>query len=265
MMVARGDVRQTTRTESTGVLQAVYATMHETGHALYEQGLPEELLGLPAGRVPSLGMHESQSRLWENQVGRSRAFTDFILPHLKDRFPEELGMVTPEEFYRGVNFVTPSLIRVNADELTYNVHIALRFRLEVGLFRDELTVDDLPEAWDDAMEEFLGIRPDSQATGVLQDMHWSLGGFGYFPTYTIGNLYAAALYARAEADLDGLADELRAGTTDRLLEWLRANVHRHAYLFEARDLIAKAAGGPVGAAPLLDYLEEKYSALRDAV
>jgi hypothetical protein len=120
--------------------------------------------------VPSLGMHESQSRMWGAQVGRGRPFTDFLLPHLKERFPEEIGMVPPEEFYRGVNFVTPSLIRVNADELTYNLHIALRFRLEVGLFRDELTVDDLPKAWDNAMEEFLGIRPDSQATGVLQDM-----------------------------------------------------------------------------------------------
>ena len=261
MHVAPGDVRQTIRTEAAGVLGAIYAAIHETGHALYDQGIPRELLGLPVGRVPSLGMHESQSRLWENQVGRSRAFTDFLLPHLKERFPDQLGMTEPEEFYRGVNRVGRTLIRVTADELTYNLHVALRFDLELALFRDELSVDELPGAWNAGMEHHLGIRPDSDADGVLQDMHWSIGAFGYFPTYTIGNIYAAALRERIERDLGDLDTPLRAGDVSRLLKWLRDNVHRHGYLYEARDLIEIAAGERVTARPLLTYLEVKYSEL----
>ena len=261
MHVAAGDVRQTTRTEPTGVLSSIYAAIHETGHALYDQGFPPEWLGLPVGRAPSLGMHESQSRLWENQVGRSRAFTDFMLPHLRERFPDEIGMVTPDEFYRGVNRVARTFIRVSADELTYNLHVALRFELEVALFRDELSVRDLPGAWDDAVEEHLQIRPPDDAQGVLQDMHWSIGAFGYFPTYTIGNLYAAALYARVEAELGQLDQELRAGDTARLLKWLRDKVHRCAYLYEAKQLMEKVVDEPVTARPLLDYLGSKYSGL----
>jgi carboxypeptidase Taq len=257
--VGLGDVRQTTRTQEQGVLGAVYAAIHETGHALYEQGIPSDMLDLPVGRVPSLGMHESQSRLWENHVGRSRAFTDFMLPHLKERFPDEMGMVTPEDFYRGVNAPQRSLIRVSADELTYNLHVALRFELEVGLFRDELEVSDLPAAWNDGMERYLGIRPDDDASGVLQDMHWSIGAYGYFPTYTIGTIYAAAIFDAAARELGGLDEELRAGEPARLLGWLRSKVHSQAYLYDAKDLIARVVGHPVGARPLLGYLEDKYS------
>jgi carboxypeptidase Taq len=259
--VGPGDVRQTTRTERTGVFGSVYAALHETGHALYEQGIPPEWRGLPVGRVPSLGMHESQSRLWENQVGRSRPFTDYLLPQLKERFPEELGMVEPESFYRGVNAVRRSLIRVNADELTYNLHIALRLGLELALFRDDLAVVDFPDAFDQAMEKHLGIRPDDHATGVLQDMHWSIGAFGYFPTYTLGTLYAAALYNRAERELGGLTEDLRAGDTSRLLEWLRHNIHSRGYSADAQTLVEDVVGEPVGAGPLLGYLREKYSDL----
>ncbi len=261
MHVSAGDVRQTTRTESPGVLGAIYAAIHETGHALYDQGIPEDFVGLPVGRVPSLGMHESQSRLWENQVGRSRSFTDFLLPQLKERFPEQVGMTAPEDFYRGVNRVGRTMIRVNADELTYNLHVARRFELELALFRDELEVAELPGAWNDAMERHLGVRPQSDADGVLQDMHWSIGAFGYFPTYTIGNLYAAALHARLSLDLDGLDGEIRAGETSRVLGWLRENVHQHGYLYEAGDLMTKVVGETVTAKPLLTYLERKYSEL----
>ena len=261
MHVAPGDVRQTIRTEPTGVLASIYAAIHETGHALYDQGIPAEYLGLPVGRVPSLGMHESQSRLWENQVGRSRPFTDFLLPHLKERFPDEIGMTEPDEFYRGVNRVGRTLIRVTADELTYNLHVALRFELELALFRDELSVADLPGAWNSGMERHLGIRPESDSDGVLQDMHWSIGAFGYFPTYTIGNLYAAALYERVERDLGNLDTALRAGDAPPLLEWLRGNVHRHGYMYEAPELIEMAVGERVTARPLLEYLERKYSEL----
>jgi carboxypeptidase Taq len=257
--IGPGDVRQTTRTHPRNLLGSIYAALHETGHALYEQGLPPEMEDLPAGRVPSLGMHESQSRLWENQVGRSRAFTDFLLPRLKDAFPEELGMTTPEEFFWGVNRVDRSLIRVEADEVTYNLHIAVRFELEAALLRDDLSVDDLPGAWNDSMERFVGARPTTDADGVLQDMHWSIGAWGYFPTYTIGNLYAAAIFDRARAELGDLDSELRAGDTGRLLEWLRDRIHARAYMLEAKDLIEEVVGAPPTAAPLLSYLEAKFA------
>jgi carboxypeptidase Taq len=263
MPVSAGDIRQTTLADDRNLLMSVYAVMHETGHALYEQGIPDEMRDLPVGRHPSLGMHESQSRLWENQVGRSRPFTDFLLPHLKERFPQEIGMASPDDFYRGVNHVRRSYIRITADELTYNLHVALRFELEYKIFRDELSVPDLPDAWDAAMEKHLGIRPDSQANGVLQDMHWTIGHLGYFPTYTIGNIYGAAFYDKALADLGDISEEMRSGDTTRLLEWLREHIHREAYRYDAKELAARVTGGPVTPKPLLDYLTEKYSDLYD--
>ncbi|MGI8707159.1 MAG: carboxypeptidase M32 [Actinomycetota bacterium] len=259
-----GDVRQTTRAEANALMTSIYATIHETGHALYEQGIPDETRDLPIGTCPSLGIHESQSRMWENQVGRSRAYTDFLLPHLKERFPEELGMVDLEEFYRGVNHPRRTLIRVTADELTYNLHVALRFELEIAMFRDELDVADLPDAWDAAMEKYVGIRPTDHADGVLQDMHWSISALGYFPTYTLGTIYSAAFFAQAEKELGDLSDELRAGATTRLFEWLREKVHRHGYMYDAKDLAEQVVGGPVTATALLDYLRSKYGELYSA-
>lgn len=261
--IASGDVRQTTKADPRDLMMSIFATIHETGHALYEQGIPERLLGLPASRPASLGMHESQSRMWENQVGRSRAFTEFMLPHLKEHFPEELGMLEPEAFYRGANHPRRTLIRVTADELTYNLHVALRFEIEVALFRDELAVADLPDAWDAGMEKHLGIRPESHDDGVLQDMHWSIGGFGYFPTYTLGNLYAAAFYARARAELPDLDADLRAGDGSRLLSWLREKVHVHAYLRPAKEIGEEIIGGPLSAQPFLDYVTSKFTTLYD--
>ncbi|MGI8790906.1 MAG: carboxypeptidase M32 [Actinomycetota bacterium] len=259
--IGPGDVRQTTRPDPDNLMMSVYAAVHETGHALYEQGLPREWADLPIGSPPSLGMHESQSRLWENQVARSRPFTDFLLPQLKERFPEEIGMVSPDEFYRGVNHPQRTLIRVTADELTYNLHVSFRFELELALFRGELSVPDLPGAWDDMMSEHLGLRPDSVADGVLQDMHWSTGSFGYFPTYTLGTIYSAVLFAQATAQLPGLKAELRSGVTDSLLDWLRENVHSLGYQHDAKDLIERVGGGPITPEPLLDYLRAKYSEL----
>lgn len=261
MTVSTGDVRQTTRTEKQGLAGSVYAAIHETGHALYEQGIPEDMADLPIGRAPSLGLHESQSRMWENQVGRSRAFTSFLLPRLKDRFGDELGMLSPDEFYRGVNHVRRSLIRVSADELTYNLHVAIRFELETALFRNDLEVSDLPSAWNEKYEERLGIRPPNEADGVLQDMHWSMGGIGYFPTYTLGNIYAAAFFAKAKQDLGDLDEDFRKGETARLLKWLRDNIHSQAYRYEAKELAQKITGEPTTAKPLLDYLKDKYCTL----
>ncbi|MFN2389027.1 MAG: carboxypeptidase M32 [Actinomycetota bacterium] len=258
MTVGAGDVRQTTKLTPNAICGSIYAALHETGHALYEQGIPERLLDLPAGHVASLGLHESQSRLWENHVGRSRPFCDFILPHLKERFPQQLGSVVPEEFYRGVNHPRRTLIRITADEVTYNLHVALRFELELALFRDELDVADLPDAWDAGMEKHVGIRPPDVSDGVLQDMHWPTGALGYFPTYTIGTLYAAAFYERAVEQLGDLTEELRAGETARLLGWLRENIHQHAYLRSPVDIARDVIGGPLTARPFLDHLRRKY-------
>jgi carboxypeptidase Taq len=261
--IAAGDVRQTTRMEPNALLPSLYAAIHETGHALYEQGIPEDLVGLPAGNAASLGMHESQSRLWENQVGRSRPFTDFLLPRLKEVFESQLGSVTPDVFHRGVNHPQRTLIRVNADEVTYNLHVINRFEIELALFREELDVGDLPEAWDKAMESRLGLRPDSLADGVLQDMHWPTGAFGYFPTYTIGTLYAAAFFARAVEELGNVDEELRNGRTRGLLEWLRTKVHSQAFLKPAQQIGESIIGGPLTVKPFLDQLRDKYSAIYD--
>ena len=261
IQIAHGDVRQTTRTESKGFLSSIYAAIHETGHALYEQGLPAEMSDLPVGSTPSLGMHESQSRLWENHVGRSRAFTGFLLPHLKERWREDLGMITPDDFYSAVNHPRRTLIRVTADELTYNLHVVMRFELELAMFRGDLEVAELPGAWDEASEKRIGIRSDSVADGVLQDMHWATGALGYFPTYTLGTIYAAAFWRAARAQLGDLDEELAKGETARLLAWLREKVHSQGYRYEARDLAERITGAPVTAEPLLDYLRSKYTAL----
>lgn len=263
MTVGAGDVRQTTRTEADALLSSIYAAIHETGHALYEQGIPKELLDWPVGRAPSLGMHESQSRMWENQVGRGADYTAFLLPHLKEKWPEELGMLTPEEFHRGVNHPRRTLIRVTADELTYNLHVAMRFELELALFRDDLSVGDLPGAWDEASEKTIGVKSDTVADGVLQDMHWSMGALGYFPTYSLGTVYAAAFYDKAMEELGDQSENFRRGDTSALLGWLRKNIHQEAYRYPAKELAERVIGGPLSAQPLLDYLRSKYSALYD--
>lgn len=259
--IGLGDVRQTTRYEPQQLLMSIRASMHETGHALFDQGVPKELWGLPVGTVDSLGLHESQSRIWEIQVGTSRPFLDFLLPQLKDRFPEELGRLSPDDFYRGVNHARRSLIRVQADEVTYNLHIAVRFEIELALFRDELDVADLPDAFDAAMERYVGIRPDTHTEGVLQDMHWAVGGLGYFPTYTLGTLYAAAMFAKALEELGDLAPEFRRGDITRFLDWLRSNVHVHANRRPGKEVAEAAIGGALSAEPFLAHLRRKYSEL----
>ncbi len=263
MGVSAGDVRQTTKLDPNAIGMSIYAALHETGHALYEQGIPDRLLDLPAGQVASLGLHESQSRLWENQVGRGRPFADFMLPHLKEHFPEQLGMVTPEEFHRAVNHPRRTMIRITADEVTYNLHVALRFELELALFRDELEVADLPDAWDAGMEKHLGVRPTDARDGVLQDMHWSIGALGYFPTYTMGTLYAAAIYEKAQEELEDLDGSLRAGDARGLLTWLNENIHQHAFLLPAAEIALNVMGEPLSARPFLRYLEQKYSEIYD--
>jgi carboxypeptidase Taq len=263
MAVGPGDVRQTTGIYENDFAFSIWATIHETGHALYDQGIPEAFAALPQWKVPSAGMHESQSRLWENLVGRSRPFTDWLLPHLKEHFPSQLGTLDPDEFYRGINHPERTAIRVSADEVTYNLHVILRFELEQALIGGELDVAALPDAWDDGMQRHLGIRPADAAEGVLQDMHWSSGMFGYFPSYTIGNLYAAAFFQKAKNSLDGLDEEIRNGDFARLLQWLRAEVHSQGYLFTAKELGERVLGEPLTHAPFIQYIRTKYSEIYD--
>jgi carboxypeptidase Taq len=261
MGIDPGDVRVTTRIFEELPFSAVFSTVHEAGHALYEQGLPEELRRTPVCAAPSMGLHESQSRLWENMVARSLPFWEAFLPRLAAEFPSELEGVSPEEVHRAVNRVERSLVRVEADEVTYNLHIVLRFDLELALLRGALPVADLPAAWDDRMERDLGVRPPSDAQGVLQDIHWAWGELGYFPTYAIGNLYAAALLAEVRRALPHLDRDLRAAQFGPLREWLREKVHRHGRVHEAEELVRRATGAGLDEGPFIAYLREKYGAM----
>jgi carboxypeptidase Taq len=215
-----------------------------------------------AGGV-SLGIHESQSRLWENVVGRSRPFWDHFYPRLRDAFPEAFGGTSPEDFYRAINAASPSEIRVEADELTYNLHVVLRFELEVALVEGSLAVTDLPDAWNAKMEEHLGITPKDNAHGVLQDDHWAIGFFGYFPTYTLGNVLSVQLFEAALKGHPEIPTEMERGEFATLLTWLRENVHRHGKKHDPEALVENATGRPPDTAPYLRYLEEKFGELYD--
>ncbi|MGE5344264.1 MAG: carboxypeptidase M32 [Candidatus Omnitrophota bacterium] len=252
------DVRITTRVSKTFFKSALFATIHETGHALYEQGLNPDDYGTPFGEPISYGIHESQSRLWENLVGRGTMFWHHVYPLLKDTFPKPLKGVKPKDFYRMINTVTPSLIRVEADEVTYSLHIMLRFEIELMLINGNLSVRELPELWNRKMDEYLGIRPDSDKNGVLQDVHWSSGYFGYFPTYALGNLYAAMIMEQAYAEMPDLDDRINAGDLLPLREWLREHIHRNGRRMSAESLITSLTGKPLSVQPYVNYLENKY-------
>ena len=253
-----GDVRITTRFYPKLLTSSIFSTMHEAGHALYDQGSRPELDRTPLLGGTSLAIHESQSRMWENFVGRGRAFWTGFLPRLKNYFPQQLGSVKIEEFYRAVNKVEPSLIRVEADEATYNLHIMLRFDLELALAEDRLDVRHLPEEWNAKMREFLGLTPPNDSQGVLQDVHWSTGLMGYFPTYALGNLIAAQLWERIQADLPRLNDEIAQGRFGSLLAWLREHLHQHGSKFEPVELLQRVLGTGLSAQPYLRYLETKF-------
>jgi carboxypeptidase Taq len=257
------DVRITTRFNPNWLSPALFGTLHEAGHAMYEQGIARELEGTILASGASLGVHESQSRLWENVVGRSRPFWHHYFPKLRQAFPEQLARIDEEGFYRAVNKVSPSLIRVEADELTYNLHIMVRFELELALLAGDLAVGDAPGAWADKMEEYLEVRPSDDTEGVLQDVHWSMGVIGYFPTYSIGNLLSAQLYAKAVADHPTIPEQTARGQFGQLLGWMRENVHRFGRTYFPRELVEQATGQPVGGQSYLDYLRAKYSEIYD--
>ncbi|WP_435077101.1 carboxypeptidase M32 [Halococcus sp. AFM35] len=257
------DARVTTRYDEEDVLGALTSTIHEFGHATYTQGLPDEEYGTPLGENRNLSVHESQSRLWENHVGRSEPFWSLFVPRVRERFPQ-LDGVTAREAYEAANRVyDDNLIRVEADELTYHMHIVLRFEIERELIEGDLDVAEVPQVWNDRMDEYLGVRPETDAEGCLQDIHWSHGTFGYFPTYSLGSVLAAQLYASAEDDIDDLDGHIEQGEFDPLHDWLTTNVHRHGKRYTTPDLIEEATGEAFTADYFLDHVTEKYGALYD--
>lgn len=255
------DCRITTRYDERFFNGAFFGVMHEAGHGLYEQGLRPDQFGLPLGEAVSLGIHESQSRLWENLVGRSRSFWTHFFGQAQQRFPAALGRVSLDDFCFAINDVRPSLVRVEADEATYNLHILVRFELEQALLDGDLTVADLPAAWNQKYEKYLGIRPSNDVEGVLQDVHWSAGLVGYFPTYTLGNLYAAQFFAEADTQLGGLAEQFARGEFQPLREWLRDQIHQHGQRFTAAELVRRVTGRPLSSEPLLAGLRAKFGPL----
>lgn len=257
------DVRVTTRLSDNNPQSAIFSTIHEGGHALYELGSPDKFERTPLAGGATLGIHESQSRLWENQVGRSLLFWRRYYPILRAFFPDQLDDVSLTAFHRAINKVEPSLIRVEADEVTYNMHIFVRFELEQALVTGDLKVADVPDAWNAKYEAYLGITPPNNADGCLQDIHWSHGTLGYFPTYTLGNLMSAQIYAQALRDMPDLKAGYEQAQFAPLLDWLRQHVHRHGTKFTAPELMDREFGVEISAQPLVAYLREKYTDLYD--
>lgn len=260
---SRDDARITSRWYPDYLNPSVFGAMHEAGHAIYEQNTHPDLARTPLARGTSSGIHESQSRMFENYVGRSRSFWKAHFPRLQETFPAQLQDVTVEDFYLAINKVQPSFIRVEADELTYNLHIILRFELEQELLNGDLAVADLPAAWNAKMESLLGVTPPTDREGVLQDIHWTRPSFGYFPTYALGNLYAAQFFAAAQEQAPAISAELEAGKVSSLLSWLRENIHQHGRKFQPAELVKRATGKPLSHQPFVDYVTAKFSEIYD--
>jgi len=256
-----GDVRITTRWNPRFFNEAFFGVLHESGHGMYGQNLPEEHFGTPRGEAVSLGIHESQSRLWENFVGRGRAFWRHFFPRARQIFPHTLHDVKLDEFYFAVNAVEPSYIRVEADEVTYNLHIMLRFEIEQAIISGEKDVADIPGAWNEMFEDFLGIKVPDDSKGCLQDVHWSFAGFGYFSTYALGNLYAAQFYAKAKEDMPDLEERISQGDFAPLLQWLTKHIYSQGMRLRSRDLVEHVTGQAPGHKALMAYLHAKFGEL----
>jgi carboxypeptidase Taq len=251
----------TTRFDGDNPLDSLFSSIHETGHGLYEQGLPSAHHATALGQAAGMAVHESQSRLWENQVARSRAFWKFFEPRFREKFPTQTSAISSDDLYLAINAVEPTLIRVDADEVTYNLHIVLRFELEKKIFAGELAVRDLPAAWRAAAGELLGLEPADDREGVLQDVHWSGGAFGYFPSYCLGNMLAAQLWSTAQRTLPGIAEDFARGEFGRLLGWLRANIHAQGKRYDLLALTRRVTGEELSPKFLVQYLRERYGAL----
>lgn len=256
-----GDVRITTRFDPRQPLAMLWATFHETGHALYEQGVARRWSRTALEAGTSLGVHESQSRLWENLVGRSLPFWQHFFPRLQQLCPAELGNATVDEFYRAINRVQPSPIRVEADEATYNLHVMLRVEMEIAMLTGDVALHDVPDLWNEKMQEYLGIVPSDTATGILQDVHWSIGLLGYFATYTLGNILSVQLWDAFEASEPTRDDQLRRGDFQPLLNWMQRAIHEHGRRYKPKDLVRRVTGREIDPEPYLRYLERKYGEL----
>ena len=253
-----GDIRVTTRIEENNFGNMCWSCIHEGGHALYEQGLLREEYGLPLGKASSLGIHESQSRLWENNVGRALPFWQFWYPILQQRFKSQLSTVSLEQFYRGINKIEPSLIRTESDELHYHFHILIRYEIEKQLIEGSLETRDLPELWAQKYRDYLQIEVPDQKRGLLQDIHWAYASFGYFPTYSLGSFYATQFYQKAVEEIPGLEQDISQGNPNDLLAWLREKVHRHGQYYSAADLCKEVTGEKLNFRFFMDYAEKKY-------
>jgi len=256
--IGNDDVRITTSFKRKSALFSLFSTIHEAGHALYELGMPRgEYKNTAISDAPSLGLHESQSRFWENMIARSRSFWNYFFPIFKKKIPDLLKDINLDEWYRMINIVKPSLIRVEADELTYCLHVILRFELEVDLMQDKIQVKDLPVLWNEKMDEMLGVRPKNDVEGVLQDMHWSGGNFGYFPTYAIGTIYASQI-SKKLAEKQNIFEEVGKGEFKNIVLWLNKNIHCYGRLMTADEIIKKCCGEGLNSEVFVDYLKDKY-------
>jgi carboxypeptidase Taq len=256
----RNDVRITTHYYDNNVLSALYSTIHEGGHAIYEQNISEELDYSTLCGGTSMGIHESQSRFFENVIGRSYSFLEYLFPMVQEAFPENLSDVTAYDFYFAANESSPSLVRIEADELTYSLHIMIRYEIEKLLFENKVLVEDLPKLWNEKYHEYMGLTPKSDAEGILQDVHWSEGYFGYFPSYALGNAYASQ-FAHTMKNVIDFDEDLKNGNFDNINSWLHDNIHKHGKLLTPKEIIEKATGEPLNAKYYTKYLEEKYSKL----
>ncbi len=255
------DVRVTTRVSENDLASLLWSSIHEGGHALYEQGLPDTQYGMPLGAAASLSIHESQSRLWENCVGRGLSFWKHFYPVLQHRFPDQLGGVSLDAFYAGMNKVQPSLIRTEADELSYHFHVMIRYEIEKGLLEGSIAVEDLPAVWNEKYRQYLGITPPDNVQGILQDVHWSHGSFGYFPTYSLGSFYAAQFWEEANKVLPNLRDEIEGGRFESLLHWLRQGVHLHGRRYRSEELCQQLTGRRLDMSSFMRYAREKYAGI----
>jgi carboxypeptidase Taq len=255
------DSRITTRFDPNWLNPALFGTMHECGHSMYEQGIGDNIDGTMLGSGTSLSVHESQSRTWENLVGRSRGFWTWAYPHLVKTFPDVFGNVDIEDFYKAINKVSPSYIRVEADEATYNLHVMVRFNLEQQIIGGQVAVKDIPDAWNTLFNEYLGVTPPTDSEGCLQDVHWSLGLFGYFSTYALGNLLAVQYYNKAVSDVPSIPSDIERGDFSTLLGWSNTNIHQHGRKFDTKTLTQRVTGGEISSRPYIDYLKAKFSAV----
>ena len=260
---SKDDARITTRWYKDFLNPFLFGVMHECGHAMYEQGTGAELERTPLASGTSMGVHESQSRMFENIIGRSRGFWNTHYYKLKETFPEQLGDIGVEQFYRAINKVQPSLIRVEADELTYNMHIIVRFELEQAMLNGDVSARELPTAWNDKMKELLGVVPETDTVGCLQDIHWTRPSFGYFPTYALGNLYASQLFDVATTQVPEIATEVAKGKVGALHGWLNKNIHQHGRKYDPAELITRATGQTLDHKPFVSYATQKFSEIYD--